>query len=163
MTGFWLYILNRQLYKNWFIPYTDDWQSVCGSPINSHFLTCADHHDLPPSVIVWVSGLSALHLLTSEAFCSEKGNCQQWLSKWERKQKEAGSEMCNFLSARLMGEERRRQGGERKGGGKEGQGEVESLWVRKNLKIKKSTQRLEDYFIFSFFLLNMYFSCICLI
>lgn len=98
------------------IPYIDDWQSVYGSPINSYFLTCVDHHDLPPSVIVWASRLSALHLLISEGFCLEKENCQQQIYKRERKQKEAGSEMCNFHSARLMGEERRRQGGERREG-----------------------------------------------
>lgn len=37
-------------------------------------------------------------------------------TKGKRKQKDVGSEMCNFHSARLMGEERRRQGGERREG-----------------------------------------------
>lgn len=129
---FWLYILNRQLDKNGSSPSTADWQSVYGTPINSHFLTCVDHHDLPPSVIVWASRLSALHLLISEAFCSEKGNCQQWIYKRERKQKEARSEMFNFHSARLMGEERRRQGGEGRKVGRREQGEVESLQKKFN-------------------------------
>lgn len=71
-------------------PYIDDWQSVYGSPINSHFLTCVDRNDLPPSIIVWALRLSALHLLISEAFCSEKGDCQQRIYKREGEQKEAG-------------------------------------------------------------------------
>lgn len=113
----WILTLHpQQAARQKWIPYIADWQCVYGTPINSHFLTCADHHDLPPSVIVWASTLSALHLLISEAFCSEKGNCQQQNFKRMRKQKEAGSEMCNFHLARLMGEERRRQRGERKKG-----------------------------------------------
>lgn len=62
-----------------------------------------------------------------------KATVNSEFTKEERKQKEA-CEMCNFHSARLMGKERRRQGGERRGG-EEGQGEVESLWVRKKQKI----------------------------
>lgn len=113
--------------KNRSSPYRTDWQSVYGTPINSHFLTCADHHDLPPSIIVWALRLSALHLLISGAFCSEKGNCQQRIYKSERKQKEAVSEMFNFHSARLMGEERGRQGGDGK------QNVLESLQKKKGL------------------------------
>lgn len=149
------YILNRQLDKNGSVSYIDDWQSVCGSPINSHFLTCADHHDVPPSVIVWASRLSALHLLISEAFCAEKGNCQQRLYKRERKQKEAGSEMCNFHSARLMGEERRREkrGRERR---------AWRGWIFAGNK-KKINLEIRRLLYIQHFYLIMYFSCICLI
>lgn len=152
--GFWLYPLSKQQDKNGSIPYIADWQSVYGTPISSHFLTCVDHHDLPPSLIVWASRLSALHLLISEAFCSEKGDCQQWIYKREGKQKGAGSKMCNFHTTRLMGEERRRQKGEReqeKGGGDESGEEAESMWGRTKRENKDSTLYL------------IYFSCICYI
>lgn len=138
--GIWLYPFNRQQYKTRPIPYIADWQSVYSTPINSLFLTCVDHHDLPPSLIVWASRLSALHLLISVDFCSEKGDCQQWIYKREGKQKEAGSEMCNFHTARLMGEEKRRPGGERaREGGKWGQEEAESMGGRWGGETKEST------------------------